>query len=280
MTPDELSELVSDLQPLAPHAEYLRAIARPSVDIRLDARPGDDDKSRFGGSPYVPPDFVWPTHEQGVYRFLGQINFADIAAPPPVLPASGLLSLFYAAPNDSVISEEEFEELSDEEMDALVEEGDVEIFWQDPGYVVGYYWRNCDGFDLRRGTVAWRIAERFDPRQADVRESKNTAISLTVGVDLPRDRVLRDDWPFDQEVTDRLSPELCRFGKASQGHLLGYPSFSVLAYDPTPGENWLPLLTVDSVLDWCWHDGDKLMVFTEKGDLAKRDFSQLKCDAG
>jgi hypothetical protein len=265
------------VEPLAAHADYLRSIARPSVDIRLDAGPGDDHSSRFGGSAYVPPDFVWPSHEQGVYRFLGQINFAEIDSPPPLLPSSGLLSFFYAAPIDSEI---ELDDFSDEEWDALIEAEDVEIFWQDSGYVVAYYWPSCDGFDLRRGTVAWRYDDGFDLHHLDIRESPNTAISLAAGVDLPRHEVLSDDWPLDKEAVDCLFTELHRLGQDSQGHLLGYPAFSTLAYDPTPGNDWLPLLTVNSILDWCWHDGTKLMVFIERDNLTRHHFTQLKCDAG
>ena len=39
-------------------------------------------------------------------------------------------------------------------------------------------------------------------------------------------------------------------------------------------------LMSNSELDWCWHDGDKLMVFIEKDKLLNKDFSCLKSDAG
>jgi hypothetical protein len=166
MKPEALSRLTSELEPLAAHAEYLRRIARPSVDIRLGDGPGDIDRSRFGGSPYVPSDFVWPRHEEGEYRFLGQINFADIDSPPPVLPRSGLLSFFYAYDEDG------------------------EIFWQDPGYVLAFYWTDCDGFNLRR-------------QEGQESEGDSVAIRLMTGVDLPRRRVLRDDWPFNEKAGGR-----------------------------------------------------------------------------
>ena len=95
---------------------------------------------------------------------------------------------------------------------------------------------------------------------------------------LPRHEDLRDDWPFDRDVLDQLTDAIDAPGE----YLLGYPSFTSLAYDPTPGAEWISLLTVYSLdeFDWCWHDGDKLMVFIESEKLKKRDFSNLKSDAG
>ena len=65
-------------------------------------------------------------------------------------------------------------------------------------------------------------------------------------------------------------------------YLLGYPSYYSLGYDPTPGPEWIALLTLNSwrALDWCWGDGNKLMVFIERARLAARDFSKLKTEAG
>jgi len=42
------------------------------------------------------------------------------------------------------------------------------------------------------------------------------------------------------------------------------------------------LLTLRSLkqFDWCWHDGDRPMVFIERERLAECDFSRLKGDAG
>jgi uncharacterized protein YwqG len=68
----------------------------------------------------VPEGFQWPSHDLGEYRFLGQINFIEISSPPSMLPASGLLSLFYAYDEDG------------------------EIFWGDPGYVLAFYWENLE----------------------------------------------------------------------------------------------------------------------------------------
>lgn len=65
-------------------------------------------------------------------------------------------------------------------------------------------------------------------------------------------------------------------------YLFGYPSYCTLGYDPTPGPDWVSLLTVRSSadLEWCWHDGDRLMVFIQAEQLQRKDFRMLKCDAG
>lgn len=107
---------------------------------------------------------------------------------------------------------------------------------------------------------------------------KAKALSLTGGVNVPDNMDVRNDWPFEYKTFCELTDAL----KARNEYLLGYPSFYTLAYDPTPGPEWVSLLTLSSLdqFGWCWHDGDKLMVFIESDRLAKQDFSNLKSDAG
>lgn len=74
-----------------------------------------------------------------------------------------------------------------------------------------------------------------------------------------------------------------RQGLCKDSYLLGYPGVSSLAYDPTPGPEWVSLLTFasDDGLEWCcWHDGDYLHVAIERDRIAKQDFSALASDAG
>ncbi len=232
-----------------PAREHLLRLVRPCVDICVTSRPPLDHESRFGGHPLVPVGFVWPQHPQGDYYFLGQINFSEIANVPPPLPQVGLLSLFY------------------------VLDASDEIFWGDDGYIVGYYWPETTGLvlmsqpdndTLHDGNVVLRFQSR--------------KIELQTGVDLPRHEDLDVEWPAEK---DRLLESLENL-ELAEDYLLGYPSFDSLAYDPTPGPEWLPLLTVASheTFDWCWHDGDKLMVFIERDRLAACDFGYLKADAG
>jgi len=235
-----LTNAVSRIETLAEYVEYLLKIAKPCVDIDLVDLRVTQECSRFGGDPFVPLDFKFPPHEVGEYRFLGQINFAEIADPPSILPESGLLTIFYA----------------------YDEEG--EIFWGDDDYILGFYWR-----DWQNHTLLKLPTKNL---------SKARRIVLTAGINLPFNDELRDDWAFDPE----LLWELVEIVDPNHEYLLGYPSFNSLAYDPTPGKEWISLLTVSSLpeFDWCWHDGDKLMVFIEADKLAKGDFSCLKSDAG
>jgi uncharacterized protein YwqG len=245
MTPNALSRLIAEQKDLRPYEGYLRVVARPSVDIRLGTDTGEIDRSRFGGAPFCPSDFRWPSHERGEYRFLGQVNFADLESGPAALPTKGLLSFFYAHDD----------------------EGD--IFWGDPGYVRAFYWAELNGFELCR-------------QRGHHVSSKSRSLQLSTGLDLPTAEELRTDWPFPPELIEKIYREIRKLNELCENYLLGYPSFRTLAYDPTPGKDWTSLLTLDSIddFDWCWHDGDKLMVFIETQKLAALEFDNLKCDAG
>lgn len=113
--------------------------------------------------------------------------------------------------------------------------------------------------------------------------------SLAGEWDMPRHSDMREDWPFDFDVLDALPDGgastlgPCASNSPLATHYqLGYPSCYSPAYDPALGLGWISLLTLHSheAFNWCWHDGDNLMVFIERENLAARDFSDLKCDAG
>lgn len=242
MTLDQIQSLAIELGWPEEHISFLNKATKPSVDINITADKPHPAASRFGGQPFVPPDFLWPTHETGYYRFLGQFNFDDIRCASTALPASGLLTLFFAEDDGS------------------------DVFWQDDGYVIGYYWDHVSDHVLL-------------PTPSGVPVSPEAAVTLASGWNIPRHRELRDDWPVDEveEVVWDIAQKV-----NADNYLLGYPSFCSLAYDPTPGPDWLPLLVLssDEDLDWCWHDGDRLMVFIQAARLQCKDFSVLKCDAG
>lgn len=226
------------------------ALIRPCVDMVFV----DDccqKGSYFGGKPYLPKGFELPTAPKGnQYNFIGQINLAMIAhlALPFVLPKAGLLSLFY------------LEYADDWEM------GDNEPFWRDDGFIKAYYFADTTDFVLH--------------------DDKDTGtppkgVSFVAGVDLPCNSYFELDYPDDVDVFYE------RFYDAVDDvdeHLFGYPTNDSLGYDPTPTDDgvWLPLLTLKSHddLNWCWHDGDRLMIFIEQSALAKGDFSNIKADAG
>lgn len=235
---EEVEALVLADDVLRPHKAFILGLAKPCVGIDITDESPMPHQSCFGGGPYAPPGFEWPGHPLGRYEFLGQINFSEIDRPPASLPRSGLLSLFFA----------------------FDEEG--EIFWQDEGYVIAYFWDDLENF----ATTHSPHARPCVPRR----------ITLTGGIDLPRHRDLRNDWPFDPAALEDIRQKL------PEDYLLGYPSFRTLAYDPTPDGNWGSLITLDSHdrFGWCWHDADKLMVFIENAELARSNFGRLRSDAG
>lgn len=238
MQDEKLKKIIED--ELYLHQEFIKRIIKPCVDIVITEKKPKINESRFAGNPLVSKDFRWPKHEIGVYRFLGQINFEDVVNRPAVLPERGILSLFYA-----------FDE-------------NGEIFWGDDGYVLAFYWPEVEDLVVLN-----------DPND-QLREPQK--IELVGGVDIPRHKDLRNDWPFDTDILYALAEE----DYFPENYMLGYPSFRSLGYDPTPSQEWISLLTLASYdeFDWCWHDGDKLMVFIESEKLAAKDFSHLKVDAG
>ena len=238
----EFEQLVLGDSELSPHLSYFKGTAKPSVEIAIGRRWPGKVNSRFGGKPAVGSHFAWPANDMGEYRFLGQVNFSEIDNGPDTLPKSGLLSLFYA----------------DDEAG--------EVFWGDEGYVVAFFWPSTD--NLRFFDTPYPVAP------------KSRKIKFRSGVDIPRYKELRDDWPLDSDAFCALA-ELAH-NDLPRDYLLGYPSYFTLAYDPTPGPDWVQLLTLDShdQFGWNWHDTAKLMVFIEKDRLARKDFSYLKCDAG
>ena len=74
---ENLPKLIAELG-LDKYADALLRMSKPTIELV----PSESDIhlgcSKFGGSPDVPPNFEWPRHELGDYRFIGQINLAEI----------------------------------------------------------------------------------------------------------------------------------------------------------------------------------------------------------
>ena len=230
---------------LAKDEQRLRELLRPACDIlRAEVAPGVG-RSRFGGAPDRPLGTKWPEHRLGPYRFVGQLNLEQITPPVPELPPNGLLSLFVA------------------------EDPDGEFFWGDDGYIHAEYYSPSGPVLMPQAApdvvcLGCQVGATFRPT-----------------IDLPFDKFQLGDCRLDENLRD--SYDALRDSLHQSGdYLLGYPSHRSLAYDPCPGPEWVPLITLasDDELEWCWHDGDKLMVFIERARLAALDFSNLRADAG
>jgi uncharacterized protein YwqG len=242
----DLATYVSELG-LGKHREYLLGIARPSVEIVTAKARLTKGCSKFGGSPDLPPDFKWPHYKLGPYRFIGQINLADIPKGPHGLPNGGLLSFLYAHDENG------------------------ESFWGDPDYVRVYRFDKPDAL------------KPVEPPSA-VRMGSTAALKFQLGADVPPwpwDESNAKKWPIGEDQRDAYWDLRCRLHPSGR-YLLGYPFNTTLAYDPTPGPEWRSLLTLssDDDLEWCWHDGDWLVTFIEEHRLRAGDFSHIKSDAG
>lgn len=229
------------------HKEYLLQVSRPAFDIlkqkEVELRLGS---SRFGGAPDLPAGSEWPTYGTNPYRFLGQINFAEIPPTEAGLPTKGLLSLFTANNHPD-------------------EDAYLEVF--EDGYLHAIY--------IPEPTNLEMIMAPYPNL------GKAVAIGFSQTLDIPYDEYQAKDWPFTEEESE-IYTDIRETLHKSSDYLLGYPSYYSLAYNPTPGAEWISFLTIDSDddLEWCWHDGGKLMLFIELERLKKRDFSKLKSDAG
>ena len=55
------------------------------------------DKSKIGGRPYLPKDFIWPYYQELPLSFLAQINLEEVSSldKDKLLPNSGILYFFY-----------------------------------------------------------------------------------------------------------------------------------------------------------------------------------------
>lgn len=97
LTLEQLKALIHECG-LDAFSEEIQQELKPSV--RAIVLPGDTDAigvSRLGGTPDVPPGFVWPQWEGRPLAFVGQLRCEELA---PVefsglMPRTGLISFFY-----------------------------------------------------------------------------------------------------------------------------------------------------------------------------------------
>lgn len=245
MTVDELMERVRGTS-LARCEGWVRSVVRPAFDIQRNGEQLRVGGSRFGGHPDLPQSADWPMHAGGPYRFVGQFDLASLPETPR-LPHGGLLSLFVA----------------DDPTGELAH--DVQ-FWGSEGYAIALL--------IPPGTP---VLPRVPPREVDLGEP--AGITLLRTIDLPYGEEQVAEWPLDVSEVEQLLA--LRDQLHCRDHLLGYPTYSSLSYDPTP-EGYEPLLTVYSSDEqaWLWHDGDYLMVFARPDALVRGDVSELRSDAG
>ncbi|WP_338812150.1 YwqG family protein [Bernardetia sp. Wsw4-3y2] len=243
MTIKDLKQAIQESS-FSMYEEYINSLILPSIEIVKNNSEIKIASSKLGGIPDIPSDFECPQHKYGYYRFIAQFNLKDISQPFSHLPKEGLLSIFIA---------------DDEE---------GENFWGDDGYAKVYF------FDDE--SILNPCTNQYFSNQPSI------SIDLKTSIDIPfRNELLKKN-PLNISQLDELSYDIMEKLDKKLNYLLGYPLYSSLAYDPRPDEDWTSLLTLSSIeeLNWCWHDGDFLMLFIEKEKLKQNDFSYIKSDAG
>jgi uncharacterized protein YwqG len=80
--------------------DRVKRCIRPSLRLRTTVTPVDAIKlgqSRIGGQPDLPPQFQWPRFDGLALSFIAQLDLAELAAQPNVLPLpkQGHLAFFY-----------------------------------------------------------------------------------------------------------------------------------------------------------------------------------------
>ena len=246
--------------PLRAHAEWFRRWHRPALAITAVSGEPRLGGSRLGGAPDLPIGTAWPRHRLGPYRFLLQIDLADLAPmadwPMPwrtLLPRAGLLSVFVADdPNGVVDPREEFLWNAGRDADYVV------AFLAEPGA---------------------RLEPVPPPREVEADAAQ--PIAFVPRIDLPT-RYVVPDFPIDwrnEEDCDAYDALQDLVGRGD--HLFGYPSNSTLAYDPVPAGH-VPLLSVytnEKARRWFWSGGDWLMVFVDPARVRAGQFP-LAADMG
>lgn len=84
---------------LKPYRSALQKALAPCILLTPQEGQAESRGCRYGGLPLVPPGTRWPHAPSGPLPFVGQLDFAELAACPgaslPLLPRDGILSVFY-----------------------------------------------------------------------------------------------------------------------------------------------------------------------------------------
>ena len=248
-TSENLLKTLENLN-LEKHKNFIAKTVRPAVEIIKLKNAGQGLAcSRFGGLPDLPAGTKWPEFNSIPYRFLGQINFADIPAAETGLPSIGLLSIFVSDKKDD----------------------EPPIFYREDGFVHAIYIPELSNLETLN-----------PPPNFGIENPCEIVLKFQPTVDIPFDNDQVKDWPFNDEEENEIYDEIRASLHKKDEYLLGYPAHNTLAYDPIPNPGWISLLNLfsDRKLKWQWADGDNLMIFIEKEKLEISDFSNLKADAG
>ena len=227
------------------------------ASLLLYMKPGSSAvgiRSRFCGSPNLPPDFKWPECDLG-YRFALQLDFSEMPKCCDGQPDNGLLSLFLETNHDNGND------------------------WSAPGCIKAFYFEGDQELPEIKSPAE---AQSFAP----------VPISYISAWDLPFNDLDQESFFITNayEEYNDLKYSLednCREAAGltagqSNGHCFGYPLAPSLPHDPSPGPEWIQLMSISTneELELFFYDHAHFMVFIEKDRLANKDFSNLVTCAG
>ena len=81
-------------------SEMLLNIKKNEITISTELNNNSEiiNKSKIGGKPYLPKDFIWPYYQRLPLSFLAQINLEEVSSldKDKLLPDKGILYFFFS----------------------------------------------------------------------------------------------------------------------------------------------------------------------------------------
>ena len=282
INPQLLAELQQQINAadLSSHADAIAATARPAIDIILDGESqGALGESRFGGTPDLPAEMVWPRNEDGeTLTFLAQINLSEIPAfDDNPLPARGWFYVFIGLD----------EPASDVENLIFLVDGDAELVATTAP--TGVEWANDENYvdmpaqKLKLALFAdiprWSTSD-FETLAAAIAPDDETDLELelndlghnlrdenSIGQLLGHAKGIGHDSREDAFVVREIGPQ----------YIYNYKHRATL--DMTRAGNWLNLVCIESFregeLDFCVWDAGYFNFLIHHDDLAKLDLGRV-----
>lgn len=267
--------------------ECVEQMRRNSIILEFEGA-GDNQpgRTRFGGRPDVPPDFVWPRYEgkgmDGTVRaraltFLAQFDCKELAGydSEGLLPGRGVLSFFYEADSQRWGFDPE-------------DAGCARVFWFEDASILipaEFPADMHEDFQLPLIHVMFRQEaslpgwEDFSEKWPDADDEKFDEVMEALGIEEPDvcSRLL--GWP--NVIQNSMAAECELVG---QGYYLGgswetVPKETFRQAEETSLENWRLLLQLDMVEngDFClmFGDGGRIYFYIRREDLLARRFDRV-----
>lgn len=216
--------------------------------------------SRFGGAPDLPLGLAWPRRGERPLTFLAQLRMAELRGldASALLPEDGWLVVFYDAEEQPWGGGED----DPEGMQVVYVDGPVSR--------------------LQRRAKKGEAPPSMAPLAVHAGFSLPSELPTPLAEAFPKDSG-KDLWTEWFSLRDAVA--LKPFANNARHHLLGHPDEiqgemrTDLPGDP---QDWVLLLQLDSeevpgAVSWTWGDVGRLYFWIRRDDLARRDFSKVRC---